>query len=54
MEAEFFLADRLGMTVSRLRDEMSNAEFVAWCMYHARKAQRQELAMKKAQAKKGR
>lgn len=31
------------MTVGRLRDEMSNEEFVRWQMYYARIAQRQEL-----------
>lgn len=40
------LAERLGMTVSRLRDEMDNGEFVAWSVYLGRKAQREELAAK--------
>lgn len=31
---------------------MSNTEFVHWGMYHARKAQRQELAAKMAQHEK--
>jgi hypothetical protein len=31
------------MTVARLRDEMSNEEFVRWEVYYARIAQRQEL-----------
>lgn len=31
------------MTVSELRERMSNAEFVAWGAYHARLAQRREL-----------
>lgn len=36
------------MTVSRLRHEMSNDEFVAWQMYYARLAQREELERLKA------
>jgi hypothetical protein len=31
------------MTVARLQAEMSNAEYVRWGVYFARKAQRQEL-----------
>ncbi|MEU7817059.1 hypothetical protein [Pseudonocardia sp. NPDC049154] len=42
----FYIADRLGMTVARLEAEMSNAEFVEWQVFHARKAQRRELAEK--------
>lgn len=45
LEFEFYLADRLGRTVAELRT-MSNDEFLLWGMYHSRKAQRQELAMK--------
>jgi hypothetical protein len=36
------------MTVARLRDEMHNGEFLAWQMYYARKAQREELELAKA------
>jgi hypothetical protein len=36
------------MTVSRLQTEMSNAEYVRWLMYYARKAQSQELEQLKA------
>jgi len=32
------------MTVGRMRVEMSNDEFVRWCSYYARRAQREELA----------
>ena len=46
LEFEFYMADRLKMTVGRLRAEMSNEEFVAWGVYHGRKAQRAELAAK--------
>jgi hypothetical protein len=35
------------MTVTELEQRMSNAEFVRWMVYHGRRAQDQELAMKK-------
>lgn len=44
LEFEFFLAQKLSMTVAELR-EMSNEEFVGWQVYYGRKAQREELAM---------
>ena len=47
LEFEFFLAAELGMFVSQLR-RMSNAEFVEWKVYYSRKAQRDEVEMKKA------
>lgn len=34
------------MTVGRMEAEMSSAEFVRWCVYYGRKAQREELAAK--------
>lgn len=37
------------MTVADLDRRMSHREFVAWQVFHARKAQRRELAEKKAQ-----
>lgn len=43
---EFLLAEKLGMTVARLRDEMSEAEFVGWSVFLGRRAQREELASK--------
>jgi hypothetical protein len=43
-----FLAQKLGMTRARLRAEMSAEEFLAWSMYYARLAQKQELEMLKA------
>jgi hypothetical protein len=48
LELEFMLADRLGMTVARLRDEMTTDEFLRWSVYHARRGQRAELARKAA------
>lgn len=41
------------MTVDEMRDQMSNAEFVAWNAYHARQAQRAELEQLKANHRKG-
>lgn len=35
------------MTVAQMQLEMSNAEYVGWCMYHARRAQDMELEMRK-------
>jgi len=46
LEFEYFLAQKLGMTVSRLRAELDNSEFVYWTRYYARKQQREELARK--------
>lgn len=48
LEFEFFLAQKLGMTVARLRSEMSNGEFVYWSRFYMRKAQRDELESKRA------
>jgi hypothetical protein len=39
------------MTVAELMERMSNAEFVQWSMWHARKVQRRELAEKVAKHK---
>lgn len=36
------------MTVARLRVEVSGDEFTRWCIYYARKAQREELELAKA------
>lgn len=44
LEFEHYLAVKLGMTVDRLRAEMSSAEFGRWEIYYARIAQREELA----------
>lgn len=44
LEFEFFLAQKLGMTVDAMRRSMSSEEFTGWGMYYARKAQREELA----------
>ncbi|HEX6579218.1 MAG TPA: hypothetical protein VF082_12710 [Jiangellaceae bacterium] len=44
IEWEYYLADRLGMTVARLREQMSAEEFLRWQVYHGRRAQRMALA----------
>lgn len=48
LEFEFFLAQKLSMTVARLREEMPNDEYLRWNIYYARKAQREELANQRA------
>ena len=44
MELDYLLAEKLGMTVGRLRAEMSNQEFIEWSVYLARKTQQAEIA----------
>lgn len=48
LEFEHFLAEKLHMSVARLRREVSSQEFVQWSVYYGRKAQRQEMASKTA------
>ena len=43
-EFEHYLAQKLGMSIARLRAEMGQAEFVSWAMFYARRAQRDELS----------
>jgi hypothetical protein len=38
------LAEKLSMTVARLRAEMPNSEFVRWQVHVGRQMQRRELA----------
>ncbi len=45
---EFYLADRLRMTVAELRDRMGAHEFLQWTRYHAVLQQERELAEKRA------
>lgn len=47
LEFEFMLAEKLGMTVARLRRELSVAEFVGWSVYYGRKSQRIEMERKR-------
>ena len=44
LEFDHYLAEQLSMTVAELRHRMGAAEYVAWGIYYARKAQREELA----------
>jgi hypothetical protein len=48
LEFEFFLAQKLSMTVARLREEMPAQEFVRWSVYYGREAQRKQLATARA------
>lgn len=52
---EYFLCAELGgMTVEEMRHRMSGAEFQAWGLYFALKAQRLELEQNVAKARMGR
>jgi len=48
---EFYLADRLRMTVAELRERMSAHEFLQWSRYHTVLRQEQELAESRAGAR---
>lgn len=48
LEFDYFLAQKLGMTVVQMRAGLSNQEYVEWGVYYARKAQREELEVAKA------
>lgn len=48
LEFEHYLAERLHMTVERLRIEMSAEEYIRWGVYYRRKAQRKEIELHKA------
>ncbi len=43
LEFDFYLAQKLGMTVAHMREVMGHDEFVYWSTYYARIAQRREL-----------
>ena len=45
---EFFLATELGMTVSRLRTELTDAEFTHFAAYYEVKGRREKKEMDKA------
>ena len=45
---EFFLACELGMTVSRLRTELTDAELIYFAAFHEIKAEREQQAMDRA------
>jgi desulfoferrodoxin (superoxide reductase-like protein) len=43
LEFEFYLAQKLSMTVGEMRHRMTHAEFILWSRFYARKAQAAEL-----------
>lgn len=47
LDFEFYLADRLKLTVAQLRQQMSADEFMRWGVWHGRRAQVQQLAARK-------
>lgn len=48
---EFFLATELGKTVSELRSQLTEAEFVMFAGYYEVKAKREKEEMEKAKAR---
>lgn len=54
LQAEFYIARELRMTVAELRERMSNLEFVQWTRFFAVEAQTAELEQKAAAARMGR
>jgi hypothetical protein len=48
LEFDYLLAETLGMSVARMRRELSGQEYQEWIVYFGRKAQRRELAEKVA------
>lgn len=45
---EFFLAERLHLTVRELRQTLDMDELVSWSVYYGRKAQQKQLAAMQA------
>lgn len=52
LEYDFFLADSLKMSVAEMRETVSADEWLRWSIYHGRVAQKRELAVDQAKAKK--
>lgn len=50
LEFDFFLAEKLHMTVADMRERMTMHEYLHWSMYYSRKAQRRELERLRAGA----
>jgi hypothetical protein len=48
LDFEFFLAEKLHMSVARLRREMGNDELMRWSVFFGRRAQDRELAERAA------
>lgn len=53
LEFEFFLAQKLGRTVTELRREMPAEEYVGWTVYYGRLYQKREIEAAKARAGRG-
>ena len=51
LEFEFFLAEKLRMTVAELRQRMSNEEFMQWSVFLGRRAQREQIERAKARSR---
>lgn len=47
LEFEYYLAEQLGMTVGKMRREMSAQEYLEWQIYYGRKAQKAEMRGKR-------
>ena len=45
---QFFIAEKLGMTVAQLRSTMSTEELFAWSAYCSLRAEREDKEMEKA------
>ena len=45
---QFFVAEKLGMTLGQLRSEMSAEELLGWSAYLTLKSEREEKEMEKA------
>ena len=45
---QFFIAEKLGMTLGQLRSEMSSEELQGWSAYLALKSEREEKEMERA------
>lgn len=43
LEFDYYLAERLHMTVAEMRERISGEEYLGWCIYYGRKGQRIEL-----------
>ncbi len=47
-EFDFYLAEKLSMTVEQMQRSVSSEEWMRWSVYYGRLAQRRELARKRA------
>lgn len=47
LEFDFYLAERLGMTVEEMQRRVSAREYLGWSIFYGRKAQRMEMESKR-------